>query len=165
MEICPSCGVEYFRDFEVESVGLRETSRRCSNAVCGAKLKDTVLDWEDALPRKEMSPAERHCKMADIVLCLGTSLQITPACNLPLKCLRAGGKIVIVNLQKTPKDKKASMVIRGLVDKIIAGVMDILNLWIPPFVRIDLFQTIFTQTLSLDKKICELDPQGGKCPW
>lgn len=27
------------------------------------------------------------------------SLQITPACNLPLKCLRGGGKIVIVNLQ------------------------------------------------------------------
>lgn len=27
------------------------------------------------------------------------SLQITPACNLPLKSLRGGGKIVIVNLQ------------------------------------------------------------------
>ena len=27
------------------------------------------------------------------------SLQITPACNLPLKALRGGGKIVIVNLQ------------------------------------------------------------------
>lgn len=31
-----------------------------------------------------------------ITLC---SLQITPACNLPLKSLRGGGKIVIVNLQ------------------------------------------------------------------
>lgn len=27
------------------------------------------------------------------------SLQITPACNLPLKCIRNNGKIVIVNLQ------------------------------------------------------------------
>lgn len=27
------------------------------------------------------------------------SLQITPACNLPLKSLRGGGKIIIVNLQ------------------------------------------------------------------
>ncbi|RVW50188.1 hypothetical protein CK203_088030 [Vitis vinifera] len=31
-----------------------------------------------------------------VTLC---SLQITPACNLPLKSLRGGGKIVIVNLQ------------------------------------------------------------------
>lgn len=28
--------------------------------------------FQDALPPKEMGPAERHCKMADLVLCLGT---------------------------------------------------------------------------------------------
>ncbi|MCE3051196.1 ditrans,polycis-polyprenyl diphosphate synthase [Datura stramonium] len=100
MERCPSCGIEYMRDFEIETIGLKETARRCS---------------KDALPPKEMNPAERHCKMADVVLCLGTSLQITPACNLPLKSLKGGGKIVIVNLQKTPKDKKASLFIHGLV--------------------------------------------------
>ncbi|XP_028781743.1 NAD-dependent protein deacetylase SRT1-like isoform X3 [Neltuma alba] len=149
METCPSCGAEYFRDFEVETIGLKETSRRCSDAECGARLKDTVLDWEDALPPKEMDAAEKHCKVADIVLCLGTSLQITPACNLPLKALRGGGKFVIVNLQKTPKDKKACLVIHGLVDKVIAGVMELLNMQIPPFVRIDLFQIILTQAMSI----------------
>ncbi|KAI8553018.1 hypothetical protein RHMOL_Rhmol06G0312600 [Rhododendron molle] len=150
METCSSCGIEYFRDFEVETIGLKDTPRHCSTVGCGARLKDTVLDWEDALPSKEMNPAEKHCKMADVVLCLGTSLQITPACNLPLKCLRSGGKIVIVNLQKTPKDKKANMVIHGLVDKVIVGVIDQLNMRIPPFVRTDLLQIIFTQGLSID---------------
>ncbi|KAH7859458.1 hypothetical protein Vadar_001314 [Vaccinium darrowii] len=145
MEICPKCGVEYLRDFEVETIGLKETSRRCSDVNCGAKLKDTVLDWEDALPPKEMTAAEQHCRKADVVLCLGTSLQVTPACNLPLKCLRSGGKIVIVNLQQTPKDNKASLLIRGLVDKVIAGVMHYLILRIPPHVRVDLFEIVFTQ--------------------
>ncbi|RWW90221.1 hypothetical protein BHE74_00000621 [Ensete ventricosum] len=51
------------------------------------------------------------------------SLQITPACNLPLKCIRNGGMIVIVNLQPTPKDKKASLVIHGLVDKVVSVSM------------------------------------------
>ncbi|XP_002522742.2 NAD-dependent protein deacetylase SRT1 isoform X2 [Ricinus communis] len=152
MESCPSCGAEYFRDFEVETIGLKETSRRCSDVKCGAKLRDTVLDWEDALPPKEMLPAEKHCRMGDLVLCLGTSLQITPACNLPLKCLRGGGKIVIVNLQKTPKDKKASLVIHGFVDKVIAGVMHLLSMQIPPYVRIDLLQIIVTRSLSADKR-------------
>nr|GEX02593.1 NAD-dependent protein deacetylase SRT1 [Tanacetum cinerariifolium] len=64
-EVCPSCGTEYLRDFELETVGLKETSRRCCEPNCGAKLKDTVLDWE-----------------------------------------------------QTPKDKKASLVIRGFVDKV-----------------------------------------------
>ncbi|XP_050220215.1 NAD-dependent protein deacetylase SRT1 [Mercurialis annua] len=152
MESCPACGAEYFRDFEVETIGLKETSRRCSDTKCGAKLKDTVLDWEDAMPQKEMLPAEKHCRMADLVLCLGTSLQITPACNLPLKCLRGGGKIVIVNLQKTPKDKKASLVIHGFADKVIEGVMNILTMRISPFVRIDMLQIIITQSLSADTK-------------
>ncbi|XP_078431814.1 sirtuin 1 isoform X2 [Wolffia australiana] len=176
-EICPACGIEYIRDFEIETIGMKETSRRCSNLTCGANLLDSVLDWEDAgsdtnnrdlgvflqrgkevgangnrhqsaahplredvLPPKEMKPAEKHCKMADVILCLGTSLQITPACNLPLKCLRGGGKIVIVNLQPTPKDKKAALVIHGLVDEVISGVMKNLNLLIPPYVRIDRVQ-------------------------
>ncbi|XP_058112484.1 NAD-dependent protein deacetylase SRT1-like isoform X4 [Magnolia sinica] len=147
-ELCPSCGVEYIRDFEIETIGMKETSRRCSNETCGAKLNDTVLDWEDALPPKEMNPAEKHCKMADVVLCLGTSLQITPACNLPLKSLSGGGKIVIVNLQPTPKDKKASLVIHGQVDKVIAGAMHSLNLQIPPFVRIDLIQLTLSHFLK-----------------
>ncbi|XP_021669720.2 NAD-dependent protein deacetylase SRT1 isoform X2 [Hevea brasiliensis] len=152
MEACPSCGAEYLRDFEVETIGLKETSRRCADVKCGTKLRDTVLDWEDTLPPKEMLPAEKHCRMAELVLCLGTSLQITPACNLPLKCLRGGGKIVIVNLQKTPKDKNASLVIHGFVDKVIVGVMDLLSIRIPPYVRIDLVQIIITQSLSADKK-------------
>uniref|UniRef100_A0A1D1Z5L9 NAD-dependent protein deacetylase SRT1 n=1 Tax=Anthurium amnicola TaxID=1678845 RepID=A0A1D1Z5L9_9ARAE len=144
-ELCPSCGFEYIRDFEIETIGMRETSRRCSDLKCGAKLRDTVLDWEDALPPKEMNPAEKHCKMADVVLCLGTSLQITPACNLPLKSIRGGGKVVIVNLQPTPKDKKATLVIHGFVDKVIASVMQILNLQIPPYVRIDILQLSLCQ--------------------
>ncbi|XP_031274522.1 NAD-dependent protein deacetylase SRT1-like isoform X2 [Pistacia vera] len=144
-EICPSCGAEYLRDFEIETIGKKRTPRRCSDVKCGVRLNDTVLDWEDALPTSEMSPAEQHCRMADVVLCLGTSLQIIPACNLPLKTLRGGGKIIIVNLQPTPKDKKASLVIHGLVDKVIAGVIHDLNLSIPPYVQVDLFQISLTQ--------------------
>ncbi|XP_071730063.1 NAD-dependent protein deacetylase SRT1-like [Rutidosis leptorrhynchoides] len=150
-EVCPSCGTEYLRDFEVETVGLKETSRRCCDPKCGAKLRDSVLDWEDELPPAEMNAAEKHCRIADIVLCLGTSLQITPACDLPLKCIRNGGKIVIVNLQETPKDKKANLVIRGYVDKVMSGVMQLLNMRIPSYVRVDLFQIIFNHSRSVSE--------------
>ncbi|KAI7744104.1 hypothetical protein M8C21_030354 [Ambrosia artemisiifolia] len=150
-EVCPSCSTEYLRDFEVETIGLKETSRRCCDPKCGAKLRDSVLDWEDELPPKEMKAAEKHCRTADVVLCLGTSLQITPACNIPLKCIRNGGKMVIVNLQKTPKDKRASLVIHGLVDKVMAEVLQLLTMPIAPYVRVDLFQIIFHQVQCISE--------------
>ena len=34
--------------------------------------KSFSLCIQDALPPKEMDPAEKHCRMADVVLCLGT---------------------------------------------------------------------------------------------
>lgn len=36
----------YLRDFEVETIGLKVTPRRCSDEKCNSKLRDTVLDWE-----------------------------------------------------------------------------------------------------------------------
>ncbi|KAG0466665.1 hypothetical protein HPP92_018245 [Vanilla planifolia] len=59
-ELCPSCGAEYLRDFEVETIGMKLTSRQCSNVDCQAKLRDTVLDWEDALPKKR----DESCRAA-----------------------------------------------------------------------------------------------------
>ena len=58
-------------------------------------MKDFILDWEDALPEDELQAAEKHATQADLAICLGTSLQITPACNLPLRTKRAGADALI----------------------------------------------------------------------
>ena len=72
-------------------MGFKQTGRMCEHAKCrGAILRDSVLDWESELPPDELAAAERHADAADLALCLGTSLQISPACNLPLRTLRAG---------------------------------------------------------------------------
>ncbi|XP_044493995.1 NAD-dependent protein deacetylase SRT1-like isoform X3 [Mangifera indica] len=91
-------------------------------------------------------PHDRCCTM------LGN--QITRACILPLKSLCGGDKIIIVHLslQPTPKDKKASLVIHGLVDKqVITGDIHDLNLWIPPYVQVDPVQISLTQFSRLSR--------------
>ena len=49
-----------------------------------------MLDWEDALPEDELDASESAAAEADLAICLGTSLQITPACDIPLKTKKAG---------------------------------------------------------------------------
>jgi mono-ADP-ribosyltransferase sirtuin 6 len=53
------------------------------------------------------------------VLTLGTSLRIEPAGSLP----QLAAKFCIVNLQKTPKDSAASLIVRAPVDVVMETIM------------------------------------------
>ena len=88
IELCSKCSAEYRRDWEIESVGFKPTGRLCIKEGCDGILRDFVLDWDDALPEQHLLQAELHSREADLAICLGTSLQITPACNIPLKTIR-----------------------------------------------------------------------------
>ena len=71
-------------------VGFKATGRVCSQPGCRGRLRDFVLDWESALPEAQLQETERQVAEADLVLCLGTSLQIVPVCNLPFKPAKPG---------------------------------------------------------------------------
>jgi len=155
VESCRGCGARHERDFETGTVGFRATGRRCdrccSSSSSGSasdrrgsgRLYDTVLDWESPLPAKELAQAERDAATAGVSLCLGTSLQISPANSIPERTVtRKGGAAIgediedgegeasclpgmltIVNLQRTPKDKLATSVIRARSDEVMARVL------------------------------------------
>lgn len=59
---------------------------------------------------------------------MGTSLQIRPCRDLPRKTKKNGGKIVIVNLQKTSLDSLAHLVIHERCDQVMKYILSQLNL-------------------------------------
>ncbi len=120
-EKCHSCFTEYFRDKDVGGMSFRPTGNHCD--LCGGNLHDTLLDWEDALPVRDFERAELECDQADLVLCLGTSLRIEPVGSLPLRAKR----FVVVNLQETPKDCDAAMIIKAPVDDVMASLLQALG--------------------------------------
>ena len=148
-ERCELCETEYVRDFEMPSVGFKTTGRRCVARGCddgsgrGGRLRDQVLDWEDPLPPEELKRAERESKEAALALVLGSSLQITPSCDLPLKTTRRrrdgseAGKLAIVNLQMTPKDRHATLVVHAKVDRVMWGLTRRLGVAVPEYARRD----------------------------
>ena len=143
------CGREEIRDFEMKTVGRKLTGRRCVE--CGGRMRDQVLDWDDALPEKELNKAERDSADALWSVVIGSSLQIMPSCNIPLRTTRkrrrskqrpygddeAPGKLCVVNLQKTTKDKKAALVIHAKCDEVMRLVAGHLDLKIPDYERTD----------------------------
>jgi mono-ADP-ribosyltransferase sirtuin 6 len=120
-EVCDDCRVEHFRDHDVGGMSFQKTGRKCYK--CGGDLVDCLLDWEDALPAFDFERSQQYCEEADLVIALGTSLRIEPAGSLPTLCK----KFVIVNLQETPYDKKANLIIRSPVDNVMSQLVEALG--------------------------------------
>lgn len=98
---------------------------------CSSRLVDALLDWEDELPQPDLSRAEWHAKQCEgsdgLALCLGTSMQMCPARDLPCQA----GKMALVNLQPTVRDDEAWVVVRAKIDDVMWGVMQALKIPIP----------------------------------
>lgn len=120
IEKCEVCMTEYVRDFDICGVSFRPTGRFCETAGCAGLLRDIVLDWDDELPAEDFTRAEEVCVSADLVIALGTSLRIEPAGQLPLRAKQ----FVIVNLQATPYDKEAALVIRARCDTVMKFLLE-----------------------------------------
>ncbi|KAK0150383.1 NAD-dependent protein deacetylase sirtuin-6 [Merluccius polli] len=137
VEDCEKCGRQYVREKVIGVMGLKPTGRYCDVVrsrglrACRGKLISTILDWEEALPIKDLTRAEDASRRADLALTLGTSLQIKPSGDLPLLTKKKGGKLVVVNLQATKHDKHANLRIHGYVDEVMKQLMDALGLDIP----------------------------------
>ncbi|XP_039457621.1 NAD-dependent protein deacetylase sirtuin-6 [Oreochromis aureus] len=137
VEECEKCGRQYVREKVIGVMGLKPTGRYCEVVrsrglrACRGKLISTILDWEDALPDRDLNKADDASRRADLALTLGTSLQIKPSGDLPLLTKRKGGKLVIVNLQPTKHDKHAHLRIHGYVDDVMKQLMELLGLEIP----------------------------------
>ncbi|XP_059047885.1 NAD-dependent protein deacetylase Sirt6 [Achroia grisella] len=139
---CNVCKRQFVRSRPVETVG-----KKCSGVPCAAehiggrpcrgRLYDGVLDWEHSLPENDLVMAEWHSSIADLSICLGTTLQIIPSGNLPLQTVKYGGQLVICNLQPTKHDNKSDLVINYYVDDILERVMNLLGIDIPTYCEAD----------------------------
>jgi NAD-dependent deacetylase len=75
---------------------------------CGRVLKPAITFFGESLPADALRDAGTEAQKADLMLVLGTSLQVYPAAGLPDYTLRNGGEIIIINNMPTPLDSRAA---------------------------------------------------------
>ncbi|MCX7026449.1 MAG: NAD-dependent deacetylase [Spirochaetes bacterium] len=103
---CPDC--DSTMGFTEAAAIVRGGSMpRCWN--CGAILKPDITFFGEALPFRAISDAQDEARKADLMLVLGSSLQVYPAAALPEFTLEGGGSIVIVNDMGTYLDSRATL--------------------------------------------------------
>jgi NAD-dependent deacetylase len=80
--------------------------------VCGGVMKPNVVLFGEMLPVSVMYEADKEAKACDVMLVVGSSLEVMPAADLPLVAKKNGAKIIIVNGSSTPIDGQATIVLR-----------------------------------------------------
>ena len=79
-------------------------------------MKDSIIHFGENLPTTALELAYENGKKSDLIIVLGSSLRVSPANDIPEETIKAGGKLVIVNLQKTEMDESAALRIFAKTD-------------------------------------------------
>ena len=95
---------------------------------CYNGLSSSGVAFGADLPQDEWKTAKENSAKCDLAFVLGTSMRVSPACNLPEHSYKNKGHLVICNLQKTPYDRYAALVIREKTDVILDLLMKELSL-------------------------------------
>lgn len=110
---CTRCG----RFYTLEEVMAAEGVPRCA---CGGVIKPDVVLYEEALDEDTVAGAVQAIRRADLLIVAGTSLVVYPAAGL-IRYYR-GDKLVLINLQPTPADGIANLVIHDKVGRVLKEI-------------------------------------------
>lgn len=91
---------------------------------CGGLVKSATVSFGQMLLPGVVEAAAALVEQADLVLAIGSSLQVYPAAALPQHGLQAGASLAIINDEPTPLDPLATLVVRGRAGRVLPGAVD-----------------------------------------
>jgi NAD-dependent deacetylase len=107
---CLSCGRSTSMRDNLDRVEAGEPDPPC--LVCGGIQKAATISFGQALKVDVLRAAQHAAQQCDVLLAVGTTLQVQPAAGLAEVAVAAGARLVIVNRDPTPYDDLASALLR-----------------------------------------------------
>lgn len=108
---CIVCFKKYSGQDIIDYILQHDDVPRCTE--CGGIIKPDVILFAEQLPHDQLTGARIATKKADLMLAIGSSLEVAPACDLPLIAKRNGAKLVIINREPTAMDSFADTTLLG----------------------------------------------------
>ncbi len=124
---CLRCRVRSSMDEALALVAAGEPDPACP--ACGGVLKPATVMFGETLDPVVLDRSRAVAKACDLMLAVGSTLQVHPAAGLVGTAVEGGARLIIVNASPTPYDPLADELIRepigtalpALVRRIIAG--------------------------------------------
>lgn len=117
---CTTCGASWPLE-QVEALFDEDGIAVCTG--CMGKVKPDVVLFGEMLPVAAIERARTLAESADLMLCVGSSLEVFPAAGLPELTLAAGGAIAIITKGPTPYDAEAAVRLDGDVAEVLPALL------------------------------------------
>lgn len=98
-----------------------EAFQRMENCECGGKLRPNVVLFGEMLPEIPWINAMHNIQKADLVIVIGTSLEVYPVNQLPTE---TRGKTVYINLDISNNAKGFDLILQGKAKEVLMEVND-----------------------------------------
>jgi NAD-dependent deacetylase len=123
--VCLECGGRVPVERVIEILASADGAPECE--ACVSPLKPDVVLFGELLPPRAMAEAETMAAEADLMLCVGSSLEVYPVAGLPGLTRSRGGCIALVTQGATPYDREAEVKLDGDVVEELHSVMAALS--------------------------------------
>lgn len=122
---CLVCSAQYpLADTRARLAADAQGVPRCA---CGQPLKPDVVLFGEFLPPGALERAHELASGADVLLCIGSSLEVHPVAQLPGVTRAAGGAVAIITQGPTPFDARADVRLDGDVVDELEGLLAALD--------------------------------------
>ena len=119
--VCLDCGGRVPLDHVRRLLAATAGAPEC--AACVSPLKPDVVLFGELLPEALMAEAFALAEEADLIVCIGSSLEVHPVASLPATTREAGGRLALVTMGPTPYDRDADVKLEGDVVEELEGVL------------------------------------------
>lgn len=114
---CLNCKTVYDPDFFFKNHVQSTGSCLCPNCKAGL-VKVSTISFGQKLDEEILRKSFLAASRCDVLICMGTSLMVSPANSIPKISRKSNSKVVILNKEATPFDNEADLVINGDLEKI-----------------------------------------------
>jgi NAD-dependent deacetylase len=118
--MCMACGWRGPMGPVLDRVRAGEEDPPCK--ACGGILKSATISFGQSLVPAVIARALRATEQSDVLLAIGTSLQVYPVASAVPIARAAGARVVIVNADPTPFDDIADAVLRQPIGEVLPAL-------------------------------------------
>ncbi len=122
---CLSCGRRSDPDPHFQEFERSHKTPLCTK--CGGYLKPATVSFGQQMPMDKLQRAFREAEESDLVIAIGSTLEVEPAASVPLAGRSSGAFYAIVNLGKTAHDRFADLRIEGDATEVLPQVVNELS--------------------------------------